>query len=203
MQLQVLFAWTYGHHLHIFVICSPFQINATHYSSKYSPSHFSCYSYHGIFNSYHFHQQKTKPNSFYVGVWCLASCCNNNIVNRLKQEALFQAPFDIGTHDLTMQELFLKNLMKQANLWKLHQKTFHIRAFFKMNNNQLIDLGQSKFMRCIFFVIVRFHSINIGINLSFFFLAHILILMWIIEVFFFTIVLYFGFQIFCVIVLVE
>lgn len=126
IQLQVLFAWTYGHHLHRFVICSPFQINVTHDSSKYSPSHFSCYSYHGIFNSYHFHQQKTKPNRFYVGVGCLASCSNNNIVNRLKQEALFQGPFDIGTHDLIVQELFLKNLRKQANLWKLHQKPFHI-----------------------------------------------------------------------------
>jgi hypothetical protein len=66
---------------------------------------------------------------------------NNNIVNRQKQEALFEAPFDIGTHDLIVQELLLKNLRKQANLWKLHQNTFHIWAFFKMNNNQLIDLG--------------------------------------------------------------
>ncbi len=98
-----------------------------------------------------FISKKTKPNRFYVGVGCLASCSNTNIVNRRKQEALFEAPFDIGTHDLTMQELLLKNLRKQANLWKLHQKTFHIWAFFKMNNNQLIDLRQSKIMRCAFF----------------------------------------------------
>ncbi len=88
---------------------------------------------------------EAKHNGLCVDVGCVAKCSNNNIVNKLKQEA----PSNVGTNDLIVQEVLLENLRKQSKVWKPHHRTFHTRVFFKVNNNQPIDLGQNQVMKCI------------------------------------------------------
>jgi hypothetical protein len=88
---------------------------------------------------------EAKHKGLCVGLGCVARCSNKNIVNKLKQEA----PSNVGTNDLIMQEVLLENLKKQAKVWKPHHRTFHMRVFFKINNNLHVDLGQNQVMRCI------------------------------------------------------
>jgi len=54
---------------------------------------------------------KVEHNDLCIDVGCVARCNNNNIVNKLQQEA----PFNIDTNDLIMQEVLLKNLGKWWN----------------------------------------------------------------------------------------
>jgi hypothetical protein len=88
---------------------------------------------------------ESKHNDLCVDVGCVARCNNNNIVNILKQET----PSNVGTNDLIVQEVLLENLRKQAKVWKPHHRTFHMKVFLKVNNNQPIDLGQNQVMKCI------------------------------------------------------
>ncbi len=70
---------------------------------------------------------EAEHNGLCVDVGCVARCSNNNIVNKLKQEA----PSNVATNDLIVQEVLLKYLRKQAKVWKPHHRTFHTRVFFK------------------------------------------------------------------------
>ncbi len=82
-----------------------------------------------------------------LNVW--NGCNSNNIMNRVKQAVSCKVLFNVGINELIMQEMLLKNLKKQVKLWKLHKRTSQTWAFFKVNNNQHVDLGQSQVMRCI------------------------------------------------------
>lgn len=55
---------------------------------------------------------EAKHNGLCFDVGCVARCSNNNIVNKLKQEA----PSNVGTNDLIVQEVLLENLRKQSKV---------------------------------------------------------------------------------------
>jgi hypothetical protein len=42
-----------------------------------------------------------------------------------------------------LQEVLLETMKNQLTSWKPHQKTSTTRAFFKLNDNQDVDLKQS------------------------------------------------------------
>jgi hypothetical protein len=70
---------------------------------------------------------EAKLNGFYATSVKHLVRCNYNIVNRLKLEAPSKALCIIVIDDHIVQKVyFLENLNKQARLWKLHYKAFHI-----------------------------------------------------------------------------
>ncbi len=56
---------------------------------------------------------------------------------------------NVSEEDLLDQEVLLETMKKQLVWWKLHQRTSPTWAFFKVNDNQQIDLKQSEVLRCI------------------------------------------------------
>jgi hypothetical protein len=77
-----------------------------------------------------FINMEAKLNGCYATIVKHLLGCNNNIVNRLKQEAPSKAVSIIVINDLIVQKAyFLENLNKQTRRWKLHQKASHIWAF--------------------------------------------------------------------------
>jgi hypothetical protein len=59
--------------------------------------------------------------------------------------------FDVGANadNPLLQEVLLETMKKQLTSWKPHQKTSTTWAFFKVNDNQGVDLKQSQIMCCI------------------------------------------------------
>jgi hypothetical protein len=59
--------------------------------------------------------------------------------------------FDVGanTDNLLLQEVLLETMKKQLTSKKPHRKTSTTWVFFKVNDNQGVDLQQSQIMRYI------------------------------------------------------
>jgi hypothetical protein len=53
---------------------------------------------------------KVKPNGLSIGVKCLKWCNSNNIVSILNQDVSSKVLFNVGTNELIVQEILLKNL---------------------------------------------------------------------------------------------
>lgn len=59
--------------------------------------------------------------------------------------------FDVGANvdNPLLQEVLLETMKKQLTSQKPHRKTSATWAFFKVNDNQDVDLKQSQIMHCI------------------------------------------------------
>ncbi len=64
-----------------------------------------------------------------LNVW--NGCNNNNIVNRLKQDVSCKVLFNVGTNELIMQEMLLKNSEEASKALKASQENFSNLGLFQ------------------------------------------------------------------------
>jgi hypothetical protein len=64
-----------------------------------------------------------------LNVW--NGCNNNNIVNRLKQDVSCKVLFNVGTNELIMQEMLLKNSEEASKALKASQENFPNLGLFQ------------------------------------------------------------------------
>ncbi len=112
LQLQVLYSsfllspltfiyhlWTFSNHCYL------------QFTPIIPPSlHFFATTIIKSSNPNNFVSMKVKPNGLSIGVKCLKWCNSNNIVSILNQDVSSKVLFNVGTNELIVQEILLKNL---------------------------------------------------------------------------------------------